>query len=184
MCALFKRNQLHCNVSVVDRHDGDTGWHVESARARGAGIHDHSAGALEYQLMMRVAVDDDIGVGILSQQLFRLWPAELVTVAHVKPHLLERMFESQWKVRVVDWIAVTRHRVDRSYRPELEQDLVAADITCVQDDVHPLEDRVNLGAQETVRVRYQAESDQERASRCGIFLKLGEGAACSEGETA
>jgi hypothetical protein len=54
----------------------------------------------------------------------------------------------------------------------------------VQDDVHPLEDRVNLGAQETVRVRYQAESDQERASRCGIFLKLGEGAACSEGETA
>src|SRR6185312_563342 len=128
-------DQLHCCSTIIDRHDCDTWCEIESPSTCGAGIHDHAAREAEDQLPVRVAIYNDVRIGVGLEQLLRLGPAQLIAMAHVQAEALERMFESHRQVRIIDRITVSSDSVDRSDRPQLVQDVIAADVAGVQDQI-------------------------------------------------
>jgi len=138
---------------------------MESPSTCSAGIDDHAAREVEDQLLVGVAVYNDVRVGVGLDQLLRLGPAQLIAMTHVQAEFLEHLFESQWQVRIADRVAVAGDRVDRSDRPQLVQDVIAADVAGVKDEVDPRKDRMDRRAQHAVRVGDESESDHFRTMK-------------------
>jgi hypothetical protein len=58
--------------------------------------------------------------------------------------------------------------VDRSDEEKLVQNLVAADVACVEDNVDPREGLMHRGAKKSVRVRNETEPYHECAPGCAV----------------
>ena len=118
--------------------------------------------------LMRVAVHDHVGV-VARQQLGRRRAADLVAVAHVDAHAADRRSRST---------SVSRGSPGGSVLPytartgaiscELVEDLVAADVAGVQDQLDARERGVHVRPHQAVRVRDQA--DDVRARRRSFAL--------------
>ena len=157
--ASLNLDQLRSNLAAVYRHYRHARRKIEASCAGRARIYQCTAAGFEDELPVSVTVDDHIRVGIRREQLRRLWPAQLVSMTHVQAYLLERMFESRRKVGIIGHVAVSGDCVNRSDEPQLVQDLVAADIAGVKDDVDAGERGMDRRAEEPVRVRNQADPD-------------------------
>lgn len=102
-------------------------------------------------------IHDHLG-RITSQQPGGLWNAKLVTVTDVDTQATDNDVDrgrEPWVRRIV---GVAMDRVYRGDQREFVEDLVAADVTGVENELHSTKGIVNRRPHETVRVGNQADS--------------------------
>ena len=98
-------------------------------------------------------------LGVGREQLLRRRASNLVTVTHADPQTFTLSSYSLVQSRVVRRVSVPEDRVNWRDRPELIEDLVATDITGMQDQLDAGQRFVDVGPEQTMRVGNQANQD-------------------------
>ena len=100
---------------------------------------------------MRVAVDDDIGI-VSSSEFRRGWASNLVTVTDVDPDAIDRDDDFLAQPRFTGGIGVAEDGPDRRNQSQLVQDVGAADIPRMKNEIDPRQRVVDAGPKEPMRI--------------------------------
>jgi len=95
---------------------------------------------------MRVAEHDDIGV-IAGRQFCRSRTPDFVAVADVYPDVVDREDDFFAQLGLARWIRVAKHCFDGCDQSELVQNLGAADIPGVKNELDPRQRLAHSGAE-------------------------------------
>ena len=136
--------------------DREARLQVEARRTGSAGIHDQAAICLHDQGRVRVAVHDDVG-RITSEQLLGPGDAELVSMADVDAETVDGHVDRRAQAGVARCVGVSVNSMHRRDDGEFVEDLVAADVARVEDQLNPLERFVDFRPYKPVRVGNQAK---------------------------
>lgn len=135
---------------------------VESFRTRCSGIHEELAPEPGYERAVRVAEYDDIGV-VASRQFRGSWASDFVAVTDVHAETVDRNDELFSQFRVARRIGVAEDGFDRCNQSELVQNVGAADITRVKNELDSRQRLVNAGPKKSVRI-----GDESHHVRFGV----------------
>lgn len=122
---------------------------------RCAWIHDETTLGARDELAMRVPVHDDIRV-VGLQQALRRWGSELMSMADMDPHAIDRQLDRFIQPRRARRIRIAEYGSHWCDRRQLLEDPIA-DIPGVQDLVDARQRIEDLGTHEPVRVRDQTD---------------------------
>src|SRR4029079_1916065 len=141
---------LDLDASLAHRHPGDAWLQVETARARGARVHDQPPAPLLNQWLVGVTVHDDVG-SVSREQPFRCRTAtDFVAMADVDDDPFELQVEAFRETRLARRVGVAVDGADGSDRRELVHDRRSADVTGVKDEFDAVEYGEDFGADEAV----------------------------------
>ena len=105
---------------------------------------------------MRVAEHDDIG-SVARQQSFGCRTADFMTVTHVDGATLQLEVEMRVEVRRAGRVGVAVDGMHRRNGTKLVKDVLAADVTGVEDDVDARECREDLRPKEAMGIGHEAD---------------------------
>lgn len=145
MAGSDKWYELRVRVTVGDRESCHARDQVKATRPGGARVHHQPVAISVNQLLVRMAVDDHVGV-VPGQKLLRLWAADLVPVADVDAETIEHAIDRLLQPRIAWVITISMDGLNRGDERELVQDIVAAHVTSVKNQIHAGEGPVNFGA--------------------------------------
>lgn len=111
---------------------------------------------------MRVAEDDHLGV-IPRRQFCRGWTSDFVAVADVNPDTVDRHDDFFAQSGLTRWIGVAEHGFDGCDQSELVQNIGAADIPGVKNELDPGQGVEHSGPKKPVRI-----GDESHNVRFGV----------------
>ncbi len=100
---------------------------------------------------MRMAKHDHVGV-VSSRQLCRRWTSHFVAVTHVQPDTVNCNHDFFTQSGLTRRIGVAQHGLDGRYQSELVQNVGAADISRVKNQLDPRQRPVHAGPEKPVRI--------------------------------
>lgn len=100
---------------------------------------------------MRVAKHDDIGV-VASRQLCRGWTSDFVAVADMHPNTIDCNDDFFAQSGLTRRVGVAEHSFDRRNQSELVENIGAADIPRVKNQLDPRQRFVYAGPKKPVRI--------------------------------
>ena len=149
-------NDLHRCLAIPDFENRDAGLQFESCGTGGSRIHHEPAVGLDDELLVGMAIDDDISC-ITREQLLGLGRAEFVAMTHVDHAAVDGHIDGGREAGVAGFVDVAVDGVYRRDQRQLVEDFVAAHIAGVEDQFDAGKRVVNLWTQQPMRIRNETE---------------------------